>query len=170
MVTVPNMRTLQAMKNHEDGEIALVEDTKRLYRYDQESGMWDRYNPEGGLKLSLLELNKTAIPQLPTLNEEEIEKGKQVLEEYMRVYPDDYYLLLSNSYKYYTFFIKDSILKEPIGKATIPEELLSCIPGEIKSINLTGDGGAVEIWSVIDDTAYEFYFFKYGEGVIVCQQ
>ena len=170
MVTVPNMRTLQAMKNHKDGEIALVEDTKRLYRYDQESGLWNRYNPEGGLKMSLLELNRTAIPQLPSLDEEGIEKGKQTLENYIEAQPDDYYLLLSNSYKYYTFFVKDSILKEATGQKKIADELFECIPGEVKSVDVTGDGGAVEIWSVIDDTAYEFYFFKYGQGVIVCQQ
>ena len=49
------------------------------------------------------------------------------------------------------------------------DAIMSCLQGDVKSIELTDDGGAIEIWSVIDGEAYEFYLFNYEMGVIVCR-
>ena len=49
------------------------------------------------------------------------------------------------------------------------DAIMSCLQGDVKSIELTDDGRAIEIWSVIDGEAYEFYLFNYEMGVIVCR-
>ena len=38
--------------------------------------------------------------------------------------------------------------------------------GEIRAIDITEDKGAIEIWLIIDEEAYCYYFFPYGQAVI----
>ena len=40
--------------------------------------------------------------------------------------------------------------------------------GDIKSIEVTEDGGAIEIWYTAHDDSYVMYFFPYDAGVVVC--
>ena len=74
-----------------------------------------------------------------------------------------FYMLLSNSKKYYTIFMRGD------SEEDMDDAIMSCLQGDVKSIELTDDVEAIEIWSVIDGEAYEFYLFNYEMGVIVCR-
>ena len=74
MLVVKTKKLLKSIKNHEDGELALVEKTKKVYKYDKTTDSWNEVKAEGGLKMNLFEINKTAIPQLPTLTPEDLPK------------------------------------------------------------------------------------------------
>ena len=41
--------------------------------------------------------------------------------------------------------------------------------GEVKSVEESADGQAIEIWIVSEGEAYVMYFFDYGRGVVLCQ-
>ena len=161
MLVVKTKKLLKSIKNHEDGELALVEKTKKVYKYDKTTDSWDEMKAEGGLKMNLFEINKTAIPQLPTLTPEVMHEKKAMIKDF--VANGKFYMLLSNSKKYYTIFMRGDSEEE------MDDAIMSCLQGDVKSIELTDDGGAIEIWSVIDGEAYEFYLFNYEMGVIVCR-
>lgn len=83
------------------------------------------------------------------------------------VQPNHYYLLLCNELKYYTVFISGCGDSKP----TLSKELYSCLDniGQIKSIEVSEDGLALEIWITNEDDSYCMYFFNYDMGVIKCQ-
>ena len=97
MLVVKTKKLLKSIKNHEDGELALVEKTKKVYKYDKTTDSWDEVKAEGGLKMNLFEINKTAIPQLPTLTPEVMHEKKAMIKDF--VANGKFYMLLSNSKK-----------------------------------------------------------------------
>jgi hypothetical protein len=48
------------------------------------------------------------------------------------------------------------------------EEMIECLlnRGQIKGIDITKDGIAIEIWISINGESFAYYFFPYDEGVI----
>ena len=121
----------------------------------------------GNFGMSLYDLNKSLISQMPALTLEQIIRQKEtVVDPFLTTVDSDYYMLLCNELKYYTIFNVNINLTGPIG-----EELFACLYefcDEIKSIEKTEDGCAIEIWFTKDEETYVMYFFDYAGGVIHC--
>ena len=122
----------------------------------------------GSFGINYYELNKQLVSQLPALTLEQIIQQKEnVVEPFLSQIDSDYYMLLCNELKYYTIFNVNINMTEP----TVGEELFACLHDfcdEIKSIERTDDGCAVEIWLTKGEETYVMYFFDYAGGVIHC--
>lgn len=167
LIRIPNMNSLYALQNHEENEIAWIEDIKE-YRIWHD-GQWVVLNPEtSGVGLSLYEVNKQVIAQMPTLSGTDLEEARLTLSHYVNGldHSDDYYMLLCYDLRYFTMFARDQKYEE-----NIVDAIMDCLSyvGEIKSVEESEDGQAVEIWIVSEGEAYVMYFFDYGRGVVLCQ-
>lgn len=169
MIKVKDLKTLKALQNHKEGELALVERGNKIYVYKEDK--WIKYNPQdGGLTVSLYDVNKMAMPNLPDLTEEQIEEAKKLVKDFI---PQNstFWMLLNNEKRYYTvFWLKKekNILLIP----KIEDEFIECLKeiGTIKSIEKVDDN-TIEAW-VIDKTdseAYAYYLFNYDKGVVGCK-
>ena len=122
----------------------------------------------GSFGMNYYELNKQLVSQLPALTLEQIIQQKEnVVEPFLSQVDSDYYMFLCNELKYYTIFNVNINMTEP----TVGEELFACLHDfcdEIKSIERTDDGCAIEIWLTKDEETYVMYFFDYAGGVIHC--
>ena len=118
---------------------------------------------------TLYDMNKNIVKQ----NEIELSKGvlnskKQIITDFIKKCNNSYYMLLCNERKDYTVFrwvniCNDEDAKE-IAKILVDECLIN--RGEIRGIDLTKTRDAIEIWMVIDDDAYVYYFFPYDSAII----
>ena len=117
---------------------------------------------------TLYEINKSLVKQNEVkLSETALNNKKEIIKHFIEQTDNNYYMLLCNERKDYTIFdlwnVKLNDLIKPvdclINECLIPR-------GEIRGIDLTKDKQAIEIWMVIDNEAYVYYFFPYNSGVI----
>jgi len=119
---------------------------------------------------TLYDINKNIVKQNEIkLNEGVLNSKKEIVKNFIMSKPNDFYfMLLCNERKDYTIFdFKDYKTPEKsldCAKCLIDECLAN--RGEIRGIDLTKDRDAIEIWMVIDNEAYVYYFFPYDSGVI----
>ena len=176
-IQIDNKDILLNLKNHQEDEIAYVKDQKKFYLYKNNEWNEVRNPNEEVFSLSLYEMNKMILAELPSLNDEEIQNGKNILREYILdlKHLDKYYTLLCHELKYFTVFVEDneSCLED---KDDIVNVIFECINniGQIKSIERTQDMQAIEIWVTVSNSAseeetYVMYFFNYGKGIVPCR-
>ena len=118
---------------------------------------------------TLYEVNKNLVKQKELkLNEAALNSKKLIVRDFIDKHNDQYFMLLCNERKDYTVFdFQDRKWTErcmDCAKCLVDECLAN--RGEIRGIDLTKDKDAIEIWMVIDDDAYVYYFFPYDSGVI----
>ena len=128
---------------------------------------------------SLYDLNKTLVEQNVTaLSEEEMQNKKNLIIDFVNNSNNTYYMLLCNEKKDYTIFHRQwsnesqqfldnlGILGDTLEKILIDE----CLPnsGKTKSIELTENKDAIEIWLSIDGESFCYYFFPYDMAIIEC--
>jgi hypothetical protein len=128
---------------------------------------------------SLYDINKGLVEKnIPDLTEEELQDKKNIIVDFINNSNNAYYMLLCNERKDYTIFHRKydeqnnnfyDILgtnEENLEKILIDE----CLPnrGHAKSIELTENQDAIEIWISIDGESYCYYFFPYDTAVIEC--
>ena len=150
--------------NNKEGELALVEETRTLYKWD--GANWNIHKDPKGINVSLFELNQGAMTALPALSEKEIEKAKTAIHDFVHGSKQIWFMLLSNEQRYYTVFnTKSGNVKLP----KIEDEVIECLKGQgqIKSFEDLGD--SIELWVTIDKQSYVYYLFGYNRGVILCQ-
>lgn len=145
----------------QEGEVAQTEDGKlKIFQ----GGEWKDLNVEGSnLELGLYDLNKQIISQLPSLTDEELDKKIDVIDDSYIKCVNDFYMLYGKEISYFTLFK----VNEPIYFAKTVLDCLNEI-GEIKAIDPTGDGFAIEIW--VQPTNEEptcLYLFPYDNGLVV---
>lgn len=110
------------------------------------------------------DLNKSLVKQYEKeLTEEQLEEKLNTFEDYITTSDNQYYMLLCNDKKDYTLF---NYSTERL--TFFWSELLDCLNnrGKIYSIEKTKDNQAIEIWLVINDEAFCYYFFAYDNGVL----
>ncbi len=170
MIKVKDLKQLEALRNHDVNELALVEDENAVYIYG-EDGNWTPYKPgDGGLTLSLYDINKMVIPNLPDFTDEDFEKATQKIKNFIKP-GTKFWMMLSNEKRYFTLF-QLSPNKTSLAPK-IEEEAIACLKtlGTVKSVELTEDGQAIEMWVIdnMDETPYVYYLFNYDKGVIICR-
>lgn len=169
MIKVKDLKTLKALPNHKEGELALIEKGNKVYVYKENK--WVKYDPkDGGLTVSLYDVNKMAMPNLPDLTDEQIDEAKKMVKDFI---PQDstFWMLLNNEKRYYTVFqltkVQNVLL---INK--IEDEFIECLKeiGTIKSIEKVDDN-TIEAWVIDkeDSEAYAYYLFNYDKGVVICK-
>lgn len=119
---------------------------------------------------TLYDINKTLVKQNEIkLSEAALNSKKEIIKNFIDKDDNYYYMLLCNEKRDYTIFEFTEGRKWTercynCAKCLIEE----CLQprGEIRGIDLTKDKQAIEIWMVIDNEAYVYYFFPYDKGVI----
>lgn len=166
MIKVPNYNVLTHLPGRcEEGELAFLTEENKVYEYV--NGSWQPQKGKGEFKMSLYELNKDIVTQLPGLSTVDIEtKCKEILTHFINS-TSKYFMLLGHEIRYYTLFVTNTQEGN-----NIVIDLIECLCnlGQVKSIELTQDNTAMEIW-VTDQNNSSFcmYFFNYDAGVIECQ-
>lgn len=131
------------------------------------------------LGTSLYDMNKSLIEkQIPDLTDEEMQNKKTLIIDFINDTGNQYYMLLCNDRKDYTIFRReinenDDFLdnieapdRDRLWNVLIDE----CLPnrGRTKSIELTENQDAVEIWISIEGESYCYMFFPYDTAIIEC--
>lgn len=175
MISLKTKKHLDAVQNHTEGEYAYVEDEKRIYQYCEADGGWEPVGAgtEINTGMTLYEVNQNVINNLPPLDEYELDVKETLIKGFIKDKGHKYYMLLNNELHYYTVFVT-GLFNAPKDNAPIQKEITNCLfhMGDVKSIELTEDKSAVEIWITREGeekTSHVFYLFPYDDGVIECE-
>ncbi len=118
---------------------------------------------------NLYDMNKIFIKDHePELTEGNLNSKKQIIIDFIKKCNNNYYMLLCNERKDYTVFrwkdLNSALAPFEIANILVDECLKN--RGSIRGIDLTQAKDAMEIWLIIDDDAYVYYFFPYDAAVI----
>lgn len=155
------------IENPTKGQRAFSPETKKLYVYTDEG--WQQLDGDINLGMSMYDLNKQVISQLPYLDKDGLEKAVQTLDNYAQVTEHTYYMLLCRDINYYTLFYVYSGLVVPSDLNHFSADVLECATniGAIKSVEQSE--GAIEIWvQPTNEEPMAMYLFGYDTGVIEC--
>ena len=117
---------------------------------------------------TLYDLNKNLVQKnISALEEGVLNSKKEIIKNFLRNTKDNYYMLLCHEQRDYTIFRIDT-LEDNKYNEMISILIDECLKnrGIIKSIELTKDKQAIEIWLMIEEEAFVYYLFPYGEAVI----
>lgn len=113
---------------------------------------------------NLYDINKNLVAQNEIkLSEGILNSKKEIIKNFINKTNNNYYMLLCNERKDYTVFHNNNLSMET-AKILVDECLIN--RGEIRGIDLTKNKDAIEIWLMIDEEAFVYYFFPYDMGVI----
>ena len=114
--------------------------------------------------MNMYEFNKIGYAGVPSLTHPEIAQYQDKIEQFLKSHQSKYFMLLNNESKYYTLFT----FTKNYYFYSMARELISVVLelGEIKSIEFTEDGQAIEFWIFANGECKVYYFFNYERGVI----
>ena len=118
---------------------------------------------------TLYDLNKSLVLQKEhQLSDSILNSKKQIITDFIKKCNNYYYMLLCNEKKDYTIFHWINISNDEDAKEISKILVDECLKnrGEIRGIDLTKNKDAIEIWMVINNDAYVYYFFPYDAAVI----
>lgn len=153
--------SILALPNPQLGDIAHATDTEHFYLYT-ESGWQDVTNDIGmNLNMSLYDMNKQIIAQLPAL--EDFSEAIAAIDTFVADTLNTHYMLYGKEISYFTILQRCMGYTETVGEAVV-----DCLKnvGLIKSIDLTANKDAFEIWVMINDNATCLYLFPYDSGIV----
>ena len=118
---------------------------------------------------TLYDVNKGLVAKNEIqLTEGVINSKKEIVKNFIMKTENAHYMLLCKEQSDYTIFrrynMEDTEKAMEISNILIDECLKN--RGEIRGIDLTNDKDAIEIWLIIEDEAYCYYFFPYDAAVI----
>ena len=108
--------------------------------------------------MSLYDLNKYIISQLPKL--EDLTAAIDLINEFDKCVDSEYYMLLCRDISYYTIF--NHFINNDNEFSNLGEAVLTCAQeiGELVSVELTADKGAIEIWAKTNEDSLCMYLFN----------
>lgn len=163
-IVVPNLTSLYALQNHEEDELAYVEDTKQVFCWKEND--WQEVKTKNkGLELNLYDLNKNIIDQMEPLTADELIEKIDLINGLRKKVKNQYYMLLCHEYRYYTIFARELNCKYNLGGIVI--QLASAL-GNVYSIEEASGDTAIELWIKPNnyDSPLIFYLFPYDQGVV----
>ena len=118
---------------------------------------------------TLYDVNKNLVAKNEIqLTEGVINSKKEIVKNFIMKTENAHYMLLCKEQSDYTIFrrynMEDAEKAMEISNILIDECLKN--RGEIRGIDLTKDKDAIEIWLLIEEEAYCYYFFPYDAAVI----
>lgn len=162
-INVINKKTLDALQNHEKGEIALCEEDHTYYFYDGEK--WNAMPAnmtENGIEINLYELNKQIIAQLPPFDEQRLQDAKDTFNNWKK--RNGIYLLYGKEIGYFTLFMPKEE-DEYDSFETVLFECLGDVSKELYSFDVVNEN-TIEIWLKYNDAPTVLYLFDYAEGIV----
>lgn len=114
---------------------------------------------------TLYEVNKNIVlKNLKDLEGKELNSKQIIIKDWLHKINNKYYMMLCNELKDYTVFLCKDDQEKDMAECIIKE----CLPnrGYVRSIEITEDKQAVEIWLVINEEAYVYYLFPYDQGIV----
>ena len=126
-----------------------------------------KVNGKGEVSMSLYDINKNIIGQLPIYTEEQIKELQDKINVFRDNFEDNYFMLLCNDIHYYTVFYYEEYISNEfhtLGDAVI--QLLLERNYTIHSEEITEDH--IEIWiKDEEENTYVFMLFPYSQGVVL---
>ena len=165
MISVPNYNILiELPKAHlKNGELAETSNDNKKWVYDEETQEWKEHETEG-VQMSLYDMNKQLISQLPPM--EDIDKQKEILVNFYTKFADKHFMLLCRELNYFTLF-EQKPEAENIDK--FENLVLECIHdiGIVHDMQSVNNNTAVEIWVMTPaEEIVCMYLFPYDAGVV----
>lgn len=116
------------------------------------------------------EINKDLVEKYEKeLTDTQLDDKKDNIIDFLEDTENTYYMLLCNDRKDYTVFnLKNEKAKSEMEATEVLVDECLKNRGIIKSIELTKNKDAIEIWLSIDGESYCYYFFPYDNAVIEC--
>lgn len=144
------------------GENGLMQIPENFLEYmDETIGSLEKV--EGGVTMSMYEMNQQIISQLPTHNEEQIKEDIKIINEFQKKHETKYFILLCKEISYFTGFIKEFISLESLGEVVI--DCLKAV-GEIKDIDAS-DPVYLDIWvTTKSGETHCMHLFDFQYGVV----
>ena len=165
MITVQSKEILFALpRKPKENELACVENSHTIYKANSE-GEWEEIKVDGGLTLSLYDLNKTVMAQMPEMTTAQKKEATELIQKYTKeATSETYYMLLGREINYYTVF---PVLPNNHSATPIASTVLECAAdvGKVVDVSLN-DANAIEIWVKTQDDATCLVFFDYTMGVV----
>lgn len=118
---------------------------------------------------TLYDVNKNLVLKNEIkLTEGVLNSKKEIITNFMRKMNNTYYMLLCNERKDYTVFKMNDKNSDDSIREIVSILVDECLKnrGEIRGIDLTKGKDAIEIWLIIEDEAYCYYFFPYDAAII----
>lgn len=161
ILKVKNKKFLEALPNHEEGEIAFCEDENIYMMYKDDAWIQVKAEmTEQGLQLNLYDLNKQIISQMPSFDEAKIQEVITAINEWEN---SGMYMLYGRELNYFTLLQKDEQGIEPLGETVM--ELLLELSDYIYAVDIVNDS-AIEIWIKYEEEPTTLYLFNYKDGVV----
>lgn len=172
MVTVDNIKILEKLQNHEDGEVFYVKEENKVYAWREKEKCFkevdEKIASEGGLKMNLYDINKSIISQTEPLDEAKLNDLKDMINS---ILDKNYYLMYGQEISYFTLFKRETfIIQDPENpQQNLGEAVLDCLKAfdKIYSFEKLEDN-VIEIWvhNSNNDLATVLYLFDYTDGVV----
>lgn len=162
VLKVQNINFLNALQNHQEGEVAFCEDEQQYMIYKNNEWLPIQATmTDSGLQLNFYDLNKQIISQLPPFDEVRINDAKDTLSAWAK---SSVYMLYGREINYFTVFQKiDEGEFETLVDAVF--ECLASISDKIYAFDIVEEG-AIEIWLDYENETTVLYLFDYTEGVV----
>ena len=130
------------------GEMICLTDENKILIYDGEEFKEVRAKETGeGVSISLYDLNKSIVSQLPIKETyAELSQERNLINEFHKVINSETYMLLCKDISYYTIF--NSRKNRVSDFVTLGHAVIECAQdvGKIVSADLIEDNSAIEIW------------------------
>lgn len=155
---------MKKVNNFSKGEIIYLTKDNKCVMYDGEDfvEITDKAEFKGeGLSMSLYELNKSIIAQLPTKpTYSEQGEDRKLINKFFNSIGRTSYMLLCKDISYYTIFTYEG--NKMANYETLGAAVLDCLQnvGQFVCADITEDGNAVEIWVRTEDDNICMYLFK----------
>ena len=174
---IPSFENMEALKHdmevnphcYTEGYTVFLEDIKETVTY--QDGEWvaqeigETTSASGEVSMSLYEMNRQLINQLPDYNEEAWSGAKEIFNEYLTKHVNAYYMLYGRELNYFTVFHKNGDGEFD----NLFDALKTCLGsvGAIRSFDFDGEA-AIEIWvkPEVASTVTCMYLFPYDDGVV----
>lgn len=162
VLTVKDLKTLNALQNHSEGEVAFCEEEQSYMMYTH--GEWMPIKAtvtDSGLQIDYYTLNKQLISQLPPFDETRINDAKDTIAAWGT---ESIYMLYGREINYFTLFQKQEHgYYDSLGNALF--DCLSYLTDTIYAFDVTADNN-IEIWIQYQDITTVLYLFNYEDGVV----
>ena len=150
--------------NRKDDDICICEDTGLSFIY--RDNQWNPYTPKvkgEGFQMSLYDLNKQAVSQMPEYNDKQFDKLYSDIIKFYANSNNVYFALLSRTYSYLTIF-KASKNTEFLN---LGQAIFTCLEETEKHIvaHETYDD-KIEIWIRENDDVEIYFLIPYDLGVV----